>query len=197
MLSPISPSSDIYPDGLPSDYSVIATFKVPKDTAKTSWNLWQVSDPEGRDQVGLRFQGDSKTLDFFYTSPQGTQMLRTFQRVEKLFDGEWHKLALSAKGEQVKLLVDCEEVSVEPLDEPRPVIRQGFTSIVKRAVGDRSVSVSTWDRLEYLSTLQGIIRLSGNAVIIYSPLKQSILWNAKGDVLQKNYYLQYKVTNDR
>lgn len=197
MLSPISPSSDIYPDGLPSDYSVIATFKVPKDTAKTSWNLWQVSDPEGRDQVGLRFQGDSKTLDFFYTSPQGTQMLRTFQRVEKLFDGEWHKLALSVKGEQVKLLVDCEEVSVEPLDEPRPVIRQGFTSIVKRAVGDRSVSVSTWDRLEYLSTLQGIIRLSGNAVIIYSPLKQSILWNAKGDVLQKNDYLQYKVTNDR
>ncbi len=124
-------------------------------------------------------------------------MLRTFQRVEKLFNGEWHKLALSAKGEQVKLLVDCEEVSVEPLDEPRPVIRQGFTSIVKRAVGDRSVSVSTWDRLEYLSTLQGIIRLSGNAVIIYSPLKQSILWNAKGDVLQKNDYLQYKVTNDR
>ncbi len=79
MLSPISPSSDIYPDGLPSDYSVIATFKVPRDTAKTSWNLWQVSDPEGRDQVGLRFQGDTKTLDFFYTSPRGTQMLRTFQ----------------------------------------------------------------------------------------------------------------------
>ncbi|RXN27312.1 collagen alpha-1(IX) chain-like protein [Labeo rohita] len=133
--------SDIYTGGLPSDYSVIATFKVPKDTAKASWNLWQVSDPEGRDQVGLRFQGNTKNLDFFYTSPQGTQMLRTFQRVEKLFDGEWHKLALSVKGEQVKLLVDCEEVSVEPLDEPRPVIRQGFTSIVKRAVGDRSVLV--------------------------------------------------------
>ncbi len=151
MLSPISPSSDIYPDGLPSDYSVIATFKVPRVTAKTSWNLWQVSDPEGREQVGLRFQGDTKTLDFFYTSPRGTQMLRTFQRVEKLFDGEWHKLALSVKGEQVKLLVDCDEVSVESLDEPRPVIRQGFTSIVKRAVGDRSVSVSTRDRLEYFT----------------------------------------------
>lgn len=147
MLSPIPPSSDIYPGGLPSDYSIIATFKVTKDTAKTSWNLWQVSDPEGRDQVGLRFQGDTKTLDFFYTSPQGTQMLRTFQRVEKLFDGEWHKLALSVKGEQVKLLVDCEEVSVEPLDEPRPVIRKGFTSIVKRAAGDRSVSVSTRDNV--------------------------------------------------
>ncbi|KAK0133671.1 Collagen-like protein 6 [Merluccius polli] len=43
---------------------------------------------------------------------------------------------------QVKLLVDCSEVSVEPIAERRPVLRRGFTSIVKRAVGDRSVAVS-------------------------------------------------------
>lgn len=69
-------------------------------------------------------------------------MLRTFHGVEKLFDGEWHKLALSVKGDQARLLVDCEEVSAEPLDEPRPLIRQGYTSIAKRAAGGRSVSVS-------------------------------------------------------
>lgn len=131
----------MYPGGLPSDYSIIATFKVIKDTTKKSWDLWQVSDPEGREQVGLRFQGDKRSLDFFYTSPQTSQMLRTFHGVEKLFDGEWHKLALSVKGSQVKLLVDCQEVSVESIDEPRPVILRGYTSIVKRAAGDRSVSV--------------------------------------------------------
>lgn len=69
-------------------------------------------------------------------------MLRTFHGVEKLFDGKWHKLALSVKGDQAKLLVDCEEVSTEPLDEPRPVILRGYTSIVKRTASDRSVSVS-------------------------------------------------------
>lgn len=131
----------MYPDGLPSDYSIIATFKVTKDTAKKSWDLWQVSDPKGQEQVGLRFQGDTLSLDFFYTSPHGSQMLRTFHGVEKLFDGEWHKLALSVKGNQVKLLIDCEEVSVESIDEPRPIIHRGYTSIVKRAAGDRSVSV--------------------------------------------------------
>lgn len=68
-------------------------------------------------------------------------MLRTFAGVEKLFDGDWHKLAMSVKGSQVKLLIDCEEVSVESLDEPRPVIRRGYASIAKRAVGDRSASV--------------------------------------------------------
>uniref|UniRef100_A0A3P8YZ77 Thrombospondin-like N-terminal domain-containing protein n=1 Tax=Esox lucius TaxID=8010 RepID=A0A3P8YZ77_ESOLU len=132
---------EVYPDGLPSDYSVIATFKLTKATAQRSWNLWQVSDPDGREQVGLRFQGDTRSLDFFYTSPHGTQMLRTFHRVEKLFNGEWHKLALQVKGDKVRLLVDCEEVSVEPIDDPRPVISQGSTYIIKRAAGDRTTSV--------------------------------------------------------
>lgn len=147
MIKPPSPSislslhSDVYPDGLPSDYSVIATFKITKETAKRPWDLWQVSDLRGQEQVGLRFQADTRSLDFFYTSPRGSQMLRTFSGVEKLFDGDWHKLALSVKDSGVKLLIDCEEVSVESLDEPRPVIRRGYTSIVKRAVGDRSVSV--------------------------------------------------------
>lgn len=140
-LSAPSCNSDVYPDGLPSNYSIIATFKVTKETTKRSWDLWQVSDPKGREQVGLRFQGDMRSLDFFYTSPHGSQMLRTFHGVEKLFDGEWHKLALSVKGSQVKLLIDCEEVSVESIDEPRPAIHRGYTSIVKRAAGDRSVSV--------------------------------------------------------
>uniref|UniRef100_A0A8C5B749 Zmp:0000000760 n=1 Tax=Gadus morhua TaxID=8049 RepID=A0A8C5B749_GADMO len=134
--------SDVYPDGLPSDYSVIATFKVAPDTARKSWNLWQVSDPEGREQVGLRFHGDSRSLDFFYAGPGGAQKLRSFTRgVDKLFDGEWHKLALSVRGGRVRLLVDCGEVAVERVGERRAVIRQGFTSIVKRAVGDRSVAV--------------------------------------------------------
>lgn len=134
--------SDVYPDGLPSDFSITATFKVIEDTAGKSWDLWQVSDPEGREQVGLRFHGDTRFLDFFYTSPDTRKMVRTFNGVEKLLDGEWHKFALSVKGEQVKLLIDCREVKVESVDEPRPVILRGNTSIVKRAAGDRSVSVS-------------------------------------------------------
>lgn len=134
--------SDVYPDGLPSDFSIIATFKVTEDTAGKSWDLWQVSDPEGREQIGLRFHGDTRSLDFFYTSPHVSRMVRTFTGVERLFDGEWHKFALSVKGGQVRVLIDCQEVKVESLDEPRPVALRGYASIVKRAAGDRSVSVS-------------------------------------------------------
>lgn len=81
-------------------------------------------------------------------------MLRTFHGVEKVFDGEWHKVALSVKGRQVKLLIDCEEVRVESIDEPRPIIRRGHTSIVKRAARDRSVSVCS--HLTFLMTLNNL-----------------------------------------
>lgn len=134
--------SDVYPDGLPSDFSIITTFKVTEDTAGKSWDLWEVSDPEAREQVGLRFHGDTRSLDFFYTSPRTRKTVRTFNGMERLFDGEWHKFALSVKGDQVKLLIDCREVKVESVDELRPVVLRGYTSIVKRAVGDRSMSVS-------------------------------------------------------
>ncbi|CAG09424.1 unnamed protein product [Tetraodon nigroviridis] len=134
-------TSDVYPDGLPSDFSIIATFKVTEDTAGKSWDLWQVSDPEGKEQVGLRFHGDTRSLDFFYTSPHTRKMVRTFSGVERVFDGEWHKLALSVKADQVKLLIDCQEVKVESVDQLRPVVLPGYTSIVKRASGDRSMSV--------------------------------------------------------
>lgn len=140
----------MYPDGLPSDFSIVATFKVTKETAGKSWDLWQVSDPEGREQVGLRFHGDARSLDFFYAGPGAGRMVRTFGGVEALFDGEWHKLALSVKRGEVGLLVDCREVKVEPLDEPRPAVPRGYTSIVKRAAGDRSVSVSWSFAASYL-----------------------------------------------
>uniref|UniRef100_A0A8C8EU26 Zmp:0000000760 n=1 Tax=Oncorhynchus tshawytscha TaxID=74940 RepID=A0A8C8EU26_ONCTS len=129
---------------LPTCYDMLEEFRVFKSRGVRKVDGSEpdsVSDTDGREQVGLHFQGDTRSLDFFYTSPSGTQMLRTFHRVEKLFNGEWHKLALQVKGDKVRLLVDCEEVSVEPIDNPRPIIHQGYTSIVKRAVGDRSASV--------------------------------------------------------
>uniref|UniRef100_A0A8C9RR17 Zmp:0000000760 n=1 Tax=Scleropages formosus TaxID=113540 RepID=A0A8C9RR17_SCLFO len=133
--------SEVYPNGLPSNYSIIATFKMSEHSLKDNWDLWQVTDPNGTERVGLRFHGNRRSLDFFYTGPRGARMARTFQRADKLFDGEWHKLALSVASNWVKLLIDCQEVSAEAIDEHRPVISEGYTAIVKRAVGDRSVSV--------------------------------------------------------
>uniref|UniRef100_A0A3B3QRY1 Zmp:0000000760 n=1 Tax=Paramormyrops kingsleyae TaxID=1676925 RepID=A0A3B3QRY1_9TELE len=131
-------TSEVYPEGLPPDYAIIATFKVANESMRNSWDLWQVSAPDGQEQVGVRFPGDGSSLDFFYTGPGGARMLRTFRDVEGLLDGQWHKLALSVQGERVRLLVDCREVSTVPIDGHRATIRAGFTSIVKRAVGDHS-----------------------------------------------------------
>lgn len=123
-------------------------------------------------------------------------MLRTFRGVEKLFDGEWHKLALSVKGAQVKLLVDCEEVSTEPLDEPRPVILRGYTSIVKRTADDRSVSVSNTLECYYsLAISLDVISIEKNCLFksLFKKMNKQIMYGILKiyfiQILTRDYYI--------
>ncbi|XP_007892258.2 collagen alpha-1(XXI) chain [Callorhinchus milii] len=132
---------DLYPDGIPSEYSIIATFKMLGDASRSIWNLWEVSDADGREQVGIRFFGDSKSLDFFYRTPSDTLMFQTFTTVDVLFDGSWHKLLLSVKKNEITLLIDCKEVSTAQVNDKQPISGNGYTSIAKRALEDSSVSL--------------------------------------------------------
>ncbi|XP_029768099.1 collagen alpha-1(IX) chain-like [Terrapene carolina triunguis] len=130
-----------HPDCLPSEFSIIATFKMLEDTPQNVWNLWQVSDSAGKTRVGIRFLRDKKSLDFFHATPSKTLMFRTFNNVDKAFDGSWHKLALSVKGDDAKLLIDCQEVSAVPGNEQRGVYGNGYTLLVKRSVEESPVLV--------------------------------------------------------
>ncbi|CAM2112087.1 unnamed protein product [Caretta caretta] len=131
--------SGVHPDCLPSEYSIIVTFKMPEDTPQNVQNLWQVSDSDGKNRVGIRFLGDKKSLDFFHATPSETLMFRTFSNVDKTFDGSWHKLALSVKGKDTKLLIDCQEVSAVPGNEQSGVYGNGYILLVKRSVEESPV----------------------------------------------------------
>lgn len=131
-----------FPDGFPSEYSIIATFKMLEDTSQNMWHLWQVSDSDGKDKVGIQVLRDNKNLDFFYASSYKIILFRTFNNMDKIFDSSWHKLALSVKGSNVKLLIDCQEVSAVPTNEHGDIYRNLHTSLVKRSVEKSSVLVS-------------------------------------------------------
>ncbi|XP_030051026.1 collagen alpha-1(IX) chain-like [Microcaecilia unicolor] len=132
-------TGSIYPNGLPAEYSIITTFKMLDDTPQNMLNLWQVSNAEGNEQVGLRLLGATKSLDFFYAMPQKTLVFRAFYDVNKLFDGSWHKLALRMKGSHGKLFIDCQGVSAISIKEQDPVSKNGYVSLVKRAADESSV----------------------------------------------------------
>nr|XP_025038266.1 collagen alpha-1(XX) chain-like [Pelodiscus sinensis] len=103
-------------------YGKLVIQKAKTDLAFTSWET-------------------KKSLDFFHATPSKTLMFRTFSDVGKAFDGSWHKLALSVKGNDAKLLIDCQEVSAVPGNEQRDVSRNEYTWLVKRSVYESPVLV--------------------------------------------------------
>lgn len=41
----------VFPNGLPNEYSIVATFRLRKTTKKDRWYLWQIFDQSGSSQV--------------------------------------------------------------------------------------------------------------------------------------------------
>ncbi len=110
---------------------------------------------------GLRFQGDTKPWTSSTPAHEAHRCWGPFRGWKNSFAVEWHKLALSVKGEQVKLLVDCDEVSVGV---------SGWTTARDPArfylhrqegpVGDDRLAESYQDRLEYFTTdLSGWVQM--------------------------------------
>ncbi|XP_072912653.1 uncharacterized protein [Hemitrygon akajei] len=131
----------VHQDGIPAEYSIIATFRMLGDTAQSDWNLWEVRDVEGREQVGIRFLGDSRALDFFYKTPHDTITFQTFTKVNILFDGSWHKLALGVSGKEVILLIDCRQIDTIPIRHQGEINGNGYTSIARSLLEDATVSI--------------------------------------------------------
>ncbi|XP_032877744.1 collagen alpha-1(IX) chain-like isoform X2 [Amblyraja radiata] len=131
----------VYPGGIPPEYSIIATFKMLGDTAQNVWNLWEVSDIDGREQIGIRLSGISRSLDFFYRTTPNTVMFQTFADVDMLFDGSWHKLALSVSGKEINLLIDCKQVNTVLISKQETIDGNSYTSIARCLLNDAMVSL--------------------------------------------------------
>ncbi|XP_048387353.2 collagen alpha-1(IX) chain isoform X1 [Stegostoma tigrinum] len=131
----------VCPNGIPSEYSIIATFRMLGDTTQSIWNLWEVNDINGREQVGIRFFGNLKSLELFYRTSDNNVISRTFNNVGILFDGHWHKLALNVNEKKAKLLIDCTQASEVLLNDQHVINGNGYTSIGKRMLSNSTVSL--------------------------------------------------------
>lgn len=52
LSSSLSPSRDVFPQGLPDEYAFVTTFRFRKTSRKEDWYIWQVIDQYGIPQVG-------------------------------------------------------------------------------------------------------------------------------------------------
>ncbi|XP_051791518.1 collagen alpha-1(IX) chain-like [Erpetoichthys calabaricus] len=131
----------VQPHGFPQEFSIVSTLRMRDETPQEVWNLLKVKDRQGRDQFHLRLYGEIDAVDVYHVGAAGDEKVTTFENVERLFDGGWHKLALSAQRNRLTLFVDCKQVGSSPFSQYGTVRTDGLTSVGTRTRDDVTVMV--------------------------------------------------------
>uniref|UniRef100_K7F385 Collagen alpha-1(XIX) chain n=1 Tax=Pelodiscus sinensis TaxID=13735 RepID=K7F385_PELSI len=133
----------IFPNGLPEEYSLIATFRVRRSTRKERWHIWQILNQYDIPQVSVIVDGSKKVVEYIAKSTQGNVLYHTFKNREiyPLFDRQWHKLAISIQSRIVTLYVDCNVIERWQTVEKDSIEFQGRTFIAARAADYKPVDI--------------------------------------------------------
>nr|XP_033788706.1 collagen alpha-1(IX) chain-like [Geotrypetes seraphini] len=138
----------VTPYGLPEEFSLVSTFRMGRETLEKSWNLLEVKDRNGTEQFRLRLYGEMNAVEVYNEAASGDEKITTFENVEKLFDGAWHKLSLSARRNQLALYVDCQLAGTAPSSLDGSIKTDGVSILAKNAK-DNSTSRVDMQQLEF------------------------------------------------
>uniref|UniRef100_A0A3Q2Y0D3 Thrombospondin-like N-terminal domain-containing protein n=1 Tax=Hippocampus comes TaxID=109280 RepID=A0A3Q2Y0D3_HIPCM len=139
--SPLIKPTQVFPNGLPSEFSLVTIFRVRRTTKKDRWYLWQIFDQAGDTQVSVVVDGGKKAVEF---SSQGLlkNLLRyTFKSrdLHTLFDRQWHKLSFSVQSNIVSVHMDCKLIERRLTAERDSINPSGRTLITTRIQDGRPV----------------------------------------------------------
>lgn len=69
-------------------------------------DLWEKKDRDAADQFRICLHGESKAISIYNAAGGGSGSQTTiFENTGKVFDGDWHKLALSARESQLTVCI--------------------------------------------------------------------------------------------
>lgn len=85
----------------------------------------------GNEQLAIRLNGESKSLEFTFTALDTGRQTAVFSPLVFLFNEQWHKVLLDVSERAVTLFVVCAMVGSESVPPRRKVSLDGFTLIGK------------------------------------------------------------------
>lgn len=133
----------MYPSGLPEEYSFLTTFRMTGGTLEKNWNIWQIQDSSGKEQVGVKINGQTKSVSFSYKGLDGRLQSADFSRLPSLFDSQWHKIMIGVERTSATLFLDCVRIESLPIKPRGQIETDGFAVLGKLADNPRvSVPVS-------------------------------------------------------
>ncbi|XP_071336997.1 collagen alpha-1(XIX) chain [Trachinotus anak] len=120
-----------YPLGLPEEFAFVAVLRMSAGTVSKNWNIWQMQDLNGDEQLAVRLNGESKSLEFTFTALGSARQTVAFSPLASLFNDQWHRVLLDVRRLSVTLLVDCVVIGSQSTPPRQKVSLDGFTLIGK------------------------------------------------------------------
>ncbi|KAK1171655.1 collagen alpha-1(IX) chain-like [Acipenser oxyrinchus oxyrinchus] len=124
-------SRSAYPLGLPEEFSFLTTFRMSGSTITKNWNIWQIQDSIGNEQLAVRVNGGTQSLEFSCTTRDNRPQTIIFSFLPFLFDSEWHKILISVERGALTLFIDCIMIDSHTLLPRGAVNLDGFTLMGK------------------------------------------------------------------
>lgn len=109
----------------------MAVLRMTGSTINKNWNIWQMQDVNGNEQLAVRLNGESKSLEFTFTALDAGRQDVIFGPLALLFNDEWHKVLLEVSRDSVTLFVDCAMIESQTIPARHKVSLDGFTLIGK------------------------------------------------------------------
>ena len=111
------PTSQVFPDGFPKQFTFIVTYKMASKTRSEHWDLLDVQDDRGQTQFSVRFDGKQREIHVLYLDNYGEISIAKFNKkeVRNAFLKQWHKIFISFADKQATLVIDCENTYNVPL----------------------------------------------------------------------------------
>lgn len=97
-------TASAFPMGFPRDFSILLTFRT-VDNIRS--NLLTIYSSSGLEQFSLRIGNNVSVNWINSTSERAPRFASVTFSGQRVNDGNWHRLALSAKGDSLTLLTDC------------------------------------------------------------------------------------------
>ncbi|RXM95659.1 Collagen alpha-1(XVI) chain [Acipenser ruthenus] len=139
----IKPTAQVFPHGLPAEFTLVTTLLLKKKTVKENLYVFQISDAQGYPQISLGINGPERSLELRARGAHEEYVGCVFSGdgVASLFDLKWHKIALSVQKGVAAVHVDCSSIETKPLGERQGVEPEGHTLIGLRAEDGTPVEV--------------------------------------------------------
>lgn len=120
-----------YPLGLPEEFTFVAVLRMGGSTINKNWNIWQMQSAIGEEQLAVRLNGETKSLEFTFMVLNAGKQTIIFSQIDSLFDDLWHSILLEVSRHSVTLFVDCHMIQSEKTPARQKVSLDGFTLIGK------------------------------------------------------------------